>query len=120
MLLPSFILISILLSNLFSFLFKTRCWLLIPCVLSLWVSSMFIQVQNVCESWEKRNFVSQHIVEKIKPHNDNELKLVLCDVPFYLKNNYNDEHVFWTTWDFDAFLKIKLRSKSDNSIIDFS
>ena len=107
MLLPSFILISILLSNLFSFLFKTRFWLLITCVLSLWVSSMFIQVQNVCESWEKRNFVSQHIVEKIKPHNDNELKLVLCDVPFYLKNNYNDEHVFWTTWDFDAFLKLK-------------
>ncbi len=113
MLLPSFILICLLLSNYCSFLFKSRFWLLIPCLLSLWVSSMIIQVQNVCESWEKRNFVSQNIVEKLKTHKEKEPTLVLCDVPYYLKNNYNDEHVFWTTWDFDAFLKIKGAPKNN-------
>ena len=57
--------------------------------------------------------ISQNIVEKLKPHKENEPTLVLCDVPYYLKNNYNDEHVFWTTWDFDAFLKIKGAPKNN-------
>tara|TARA_Y100000385_G_scaffold152540_1_gene158259 strand:- start:98 stop:565 length:468 start_codon:yes stop_codon:yes gene_type:complete len=64
-----------------------------------------VQVKNTCDSWQLRNEVSIEIVEQVESIKEDSSKMILCDVPFYLKNNYNDEHVFWTTWDFKAGIK---------------
>ena len=107
MLLPSFIIICILFSNCLTKIFNSKYWIFVPCILSLWISSMLVQIENTCKSWELRNKVSKEIVAKKDAFSKYDTKYILCDVPYYLKSNYNDEHVFWTSWDFQAFIAYK-------------
>ena len=105
MLLPSFVVYCLFVAQYFHKLLYSRFWYCVPFVLSLWLSSMMVQVKNTCDSWQLRNEVSSEIVKQVESIKEDSSKMILCDVPFYLKNNYNDEHVFWTTWDFKAGIK---------------
>lgn len=105
MLLPSFVVYCLFVSQYFHKILYSKFWHTVPFVLSLWLSSMMVQVKNTCDSWSLRNEVSFEIVKQVKSIKEDSSKIILCNVPFYLKNNYNDEHVFWTTWDFKAGIK---------------
>ena len=105
MLLPSFVVYCLFVTKFFHKILYSKLWFFVPFLISLWISSMLVQVKNTCESWSLRNEVSIEIAKQVKTLPKSPNKKVLCNVPFYLKNNYNDEHVFWTTWDFEAGIK---------------
>ena len=46
---------------------------------------MLVQVKNTCESWSLRNEVSYEIVKQVKSIKEDSSKMILCNVPFYLK-----------------------------------
>lgn len=105
MLLPSFVLISLIAGIFLSFLTQRGYWWISGFILFLWVSSMYIQVQNFNESWRIRKTVLQDCVEKVGVTDLGVNPSVVANVPFFLPTNYNNEHVFWLSWDFSNGLK---------------
>ncbi len=104
MLLPSFLIICLIGSYLFSLLIQKKLWYISAVVLILWTGSMIIQINNFNESWKIRKTMLSDCASSLDNTNLGDDPYVICNVPFYLLNNYNNEHVFWQSWDFSAGL----------------
>lgn len=105
MLLPTFVVFCLLLANGLGYLLQQGYWYIVGLIGFLWISSMFIQVQNFNESWRIRKEILTDNAKKINEINLGENAVVLSNVPFFLTDNYNNDHVFWLSWDFSDGLK---------------
>ena len=65
---------------------------------------MFIQLNNLTESWNIRDEIIKDITIKIKQKTINDDFVLIANVPFFLKDNYNNEIVFFTTWNISDHL----------------
>ena len=106
MMLPSYLLVSILLASVMSKLIRTNWFVAVTGVSILWASSMIVQLNNFCDSWEIREKVLYDCAKKMNETNMGSEPYVLACVPFFTENNYNNEHAFWLSWDFSAGLKL--------------
>tara|TARA_B100001971_G_C18232292_1_gene564707 strand:+ start:247 stop:1935 length:1689 start_codon:yes stop_codon:yes gene_type:complete len=94
LMLPSFILLSILLAWLFEKMVITK-WFFLPVVISvLWVSSMIVQIDGFIESWETRKSIYNDMAMKLNSVELGNDPILIACVPFYNKSNYNNESVF--------------------------
>ena len=106
MMVPSFVSLTIIVSIYLGKINKRR-YLFVPISISLlWIFSMFIQLDNSIKSWKIRQGIVEDILIKIKKTKINNNFILIANVPFFLKDNYNNERVFFTTWNFKAHLKI--------------
>ncbi len=110
LLMPSFILLSIIISVIVNRLLDTRWLGLIMIISFLWVFSMKLQINNFIQSWELREKIFLDISEKMKVYNHNENINIIACVPFFLKSNYNNEEVFFAKEFFSAGLRIYVNS----------
>ena len=67
---------------------------------------MFIQLDNLIKSWEIRNETIEDISTKLNKTKIDDNLILIANVPFFLKDNYNNEIVFFTTWSFEAHLNL--------------
>ena len=67
---------------------------------------MFIQLDNLIKSWEIKNKIIGDISQKIEKIKINDNFILIANVPFFLKDNYNNEIVFFTTWNISAHLNL--------------
>ena len=95
MLVPSFLLLSIIVSYLIRQSLKSR-WIYLSIVVSfLWVSSMIVQIDNFIESWEIRDKIYRDWTGKLNNVDLGPKPYILACVPFFTENNYNNEEVFF-------------------------
>lgn len=106
MLHSSLVLICILLGWAFSKTLHSRLIIITIIITILWTASMIVQLNNFINSWEIRKKVYQDIVVKLNNTDLGEDPFVIANVPYYTKNNYNNEEVFFLTWDFSAGLRM--------------
>jgi hypothetical protein len=106
MMLPAFFLSSILLAWALRKTLDSRKIALTAIVAVLWISSFVIQLDNFTRSWEIRKHVLTDIAEKLNNTELGEKPFVIANVPFFTLNNYNNEEVFFTTWDFSLGLRM--------------
>ena len=104
MMIPSFVSLTMIISIFLSKINKKR-YFVIPVFISLlWIFSMFIQLDNLIKSWEIKDEIIKDIVIKIKKTKIDDNFILIANVPFFLKDNYNNEIVFFTTWNIRAHL----------------
>jgi|TARA_B100000315_G_scaffold60838_1_gene55301 hypothetical protein len=107
MMVPSFISFTIIVSILLSKI-KRKRYFFIPILVSLfWIFSMFIQLDNIVKSWELRDEIVENIKIKIMESKINDNFILIANVPFFLKDNYNNARVFFTLWNFHAHLQLR-------------
>ena len=71
----------------------------------LWTSSMIIQIDKFIDSWQIRKSVLSDCVVQLNNRDLGNEPYLIASVPFFTQNNYNNEHVFWLSWDFYYGLK---------------
>ena len=107
MMLPSFILVSMMLSWILSRAIKTKRGMVIGILISiLWISSMAIQVDNFIKSWDLRKTVLIDCVDKLEKSKIKDGAILIANVPYFTKDNYNNEEVFWLSWSLDSGIKL--------------
>tara|TARA_B100000315_G_C14343786_1_gene480811 strand:+ start:98 stop:601 length:504 start_codon:yes stop_codon:yes gene_type:complete len=67
---------------------------------------MIVQLDNFNKSWELRKTIANDISIKIKAINIDSNSFLIANVPYFLKENYNNERVAFTTWGFRAHLRL--------------
>tara|TARA_B100001964_G_C14231626_1_gene600313 strand:+ start:270 stop:1943 length:1674 start_codon:yes stop_codon:yes gene_type:complete len=106
MMIPSFIMYTVFISWLFNKLLDTY-WFFVPIVISiLWCSSMIIQLDNFIKSWEIRENIAKEITIKLNDADLGNEPILIANMPYFLKSNYNNEEVTFCTWAFDAELQL--------------
>tara|TARA_Y100000310_G_C20695809_1_gene825613 strand:+ start:200 stop:1870 length:1671 start_codon:yes stop_codon:yes gene_type:complete len=106
MMIPTQILVTILISWYLGKILN-RSQIILPIVLLiLWSSSMIIQIEGFIDSWEIRKSVLSDCSEKLNAADLGKNPYLIASVPFFTQNNYNNEHVFWLSWDFSSGLKL--------------
>jgi hypothetical protein len=105
MMLPSFVLISIIISMIINNIISSK-YILIPIFISFtWISSMSIQLSNFVDSWDLRVNIFNDCVNKLNTTEIGPNPFLIACVPFFTDNNYNNEEVFWLSWDFQSGLQ---------------
>lgn len=102
MTLPSFILLTILTSVIFQKMIASKKLVNIFFVIVisfLWLSSLNIQIDNFVKSWNIRKDILNKVSEQTKKVENFTDKILILNAPYYLSNNYNNEPVFFTTWN---------------------
>ncbi|MEE9168067.1 MAG: hypothetical protein V3U24_11500 [Candidatus Neomarinimicrobiota bacterium] len=106
MMVPSLILLSIFLAWGVKKVL-TSVWMVLALLLFiLWPSSMVIQLDNFVESWRTRKEVLSDCVLQLNKTDLGENPYLIACVPFFTQDNYNNEHVFWLSWDFKSGLEM--------------
>ncbi|MCI5054598.1 MAG: hypothetical protein MRY83_00750 [Flavobacteriales bacterium] len=100
MLLPVFILIIITLSHIP--ISKWRGTLAILTI--LWIISFKTQLDHFVKATEIRKTVISDLQKRLDLMELND-EIILVMAPYFLKDNYNNEHVFWLKWDFEYSLE---------------
>ena len=115
MMLPSFVLYAILVSTLFGYLNSSRVKIVFFIMLSfLWIYSTVIQLDNFVYSWQKRDLIAKDISSRLKVNSISKNTVLIANVPFFLNNNFNNEPVFLTTWDFAAHIQYHSQIRIDS------
>jgi len=106
MLLPSFVIVSILISYSFSKLLTKRL-IVVPTIVSiLWISSMIIQVDNFDSAWKLRKIIMYDIKNQLETVTFGDNSILIANVPYFLEKNYNNEPVTYTFRSFRAHLQL--------------
>jgi hypothetical protein len=106
MMMPTHFLGAILLSWYFRKMLNNK-WIISAIFFStLWCASMIIQIDKFIDSWEIRKTVLSDCTEKLNNVELGKEPYLIASVPYFIKNNYNNEHVFWLSWDFSSGLKL--------------
>lgn len=111
MMVPSFILLSIITSIIFQKILNSKKILNIIFVIFislLWISSLNIQIDNYVKSWELRKNTLNNISKKIDNMND---RVLILNAPYHLSKNYNNEPVFFTTWNLQSHVYLLTSKK---------
>jgi hypothetical protein len=115
MMLPSFLLVCILLAWGMGKLIQSRWIVPVITVAILWTSSMMVQVSNFCDSWQIRENVLYDFANEINTADLGIQPHVIACVPYFTENNYNNEHLFWLSWDLSSGLKLYGSEKSSSA-----
>ena len=67
---------------------------------------MIVQLDNFNKSWELREKIAYDISLKIKNKKIDNNFVLIANVPYFLKENYNNERVAFTTWGFKSHLQL--------------
>ena len=67
---------------------------------------MIVQLENFIKSWEIRETITGDLSVKLNSYALGEKPILVANIPYFLKNNYNNEEVTFSTWAFDAHLKL--------------
>ena len=106
MLVCSFITLSILISVILitkkSIFTKFLSFILI----FLYVSSTEIQISNFAKSSKLRNLIVGKISKELSNLDSDREVVLFANVPHHLKKNYNNESVFFTTWNLKSHLEL--------------
>lgn len=114
MMVPSFILLSIITSIIFQKVLKSKKKLNIIFVIFisfLWISSLNIQIDNYVKSWELRRDILNDISKEIEKIDDTTNTVLILNAPYYLLKNYNNEPVFFTTWNLQSHIYLLTTKK---------
>ena len=107
MMVSAFISLTIIIALLISKLLDSKL-IFLPVLLSfLWINSMNIQVQNNIDGWKLKEFIIQDIINKLIDFNITNKTFLVANVPYFLKNNYNNEELFMTKWSFSNHISLK-------------
>ena len=112
MMLPAFVIFAILASYVFSFLLNSRYFMFVFIISFFWIFSTVIQIDNHTRSWKLREVIIYDIIKKINSlqiANIEKNTTLVANVPLFLNKNFNNEPVFFTTWNLSHH--IKYRSK---------
>lgn len=99
MLLPTHLIYSILISMFCLTLLKSRFFIFTYIICVLWFASMEMQIVNSIRSWNEREVRLKQIVGVLNSE-DLTNQYIFVEVPYFLKSNYNNEHVFALNDDF--------------------
>ncbi len=103
---PAFLLSSILLAWALGKALDSWKIVLAAVVAVLWISSFIIQANNFSRAWDIKKHVLTDIAKKLDSTELGKKPFVIANVPFFTLNNYNNEGVFFTTWDFSFGMKM--------------
>jgi len=106
MMLPSFISLSLLISILINNYINKKFFILPFIFTFLWISSMNIQLDNFVKSWEIRNLIAKDISSNIDKAKIKDNFIIVANVPYFLIDNYNNELVTFTIWNFEAHINL--------------
>jgi len=81
---------------------RTKFFVVIPIVLILVVTVFLAQRDAYINSNTLQKEILKDVVEKISRQDGRNNLIVLGNVPWYMKNNFNNEAVFIVSWDFGA------------------
>ena len=93
LMIPTFVLYSILFSMFLNFLIKKKYKVVIYPLILLWILSFNIQLDNFVEAKKIREKVLNDLTNEFNKNNISTINLI-ANVPLFLKNNYNNENVF--------------------------
>ena len=71
----------------------------------LWIASFVVQLDNFAKSWQLRSKIIDDMIIKIKNIKIDDNFLLIANVPYFLDENYNNEKVFFTTWNIKNHMK---------------
>jgi hypothetical protein len=111
MMVPSFILLSIITSVIFQKILNSKKILntiFVIFISLLWIVSLNIQIENYVKSWELRKNILNYISEKIDNADD---RMLILNAPYHLSKNYNNEPVFFTTWNLQSHIYLLTSKK---------
>ncbi len=106
LLLPSFITLCFLISLLINNFLNKKFSFLLVIFFYLWISSMNIQLDNFVKSWELRSFIVKDISNNIKNEKLKKNDVIISNMPYFLNENYNNELVTFTIWNFEAHINL--------------
>jgi hypothetical protein len=106
MLTPAFILISMLLGIFGVKYIIKKQYVFLCAVVFFGIYALDVQLQNFIKSWEIRENIVTDIVKNLKNIDLGENPVLIANIPYFLKNNYNNEEVTFTTWAFEDHLKL--------------
>ena len=67
---------------------------------------MIVQLDNFNKSWELRKKITHDISLKIKNIIMDNNSVLIANVSYFLKENYNNKRVAFTSWNFGAHLQL--------------
>ena len=105
MLLPTHLIYSILISIFCLQLLKSRFFIFTYIIGVLWFASMEMQIVNSIRSWNEREVKLKQLAGVLNGEKPND-NFVFVEVPYFLKSNYNNEHVFALNDDFHGGLDL--------------
>jgi len=105
MLLPTHLIYSIIISIFCLQLLKSRLFIFTYIIGVLWFASMEMQIVNAIRSWNEREVQLKQLAGVLNAEKLND-DYVFVEVPYFLKSNYNNEHVFALNDDFHGGLDL--------------
>ena len=114
MMVPSFILLSIITSVIFQKILNSKKILntiFVIFISFLWISSLNIQIDNYVKSWELREGILNNISKEIEKIDDINSTVLILNAPYHLSKNYNNEPVFFTTWNLQSHIYLLTAKK---------
>jgi hypothetical protein len=114
MMVPSFILLSIITSVIFQKILNSKKILnaiIVIFISLLWISSLNIQIDNYVKSWKLRDNILNNISKEIEKIDDINNTVLILNAPYHLSKNYNNEHVFFTTWNLQSHIYLLTAKK---------
>lgn len=119
MLLPAFLLLSMLISYFLSRSSKSKK-IIFFFIFLLIINSTKIQLDNYVKASNVRNFIIKDLSQKLKSFkfDKNQKYILVANVPPFLKENYNNEEIFYLSWDITN--RVQLLSKTQIYIYPIS
>ena len=122
MLIPSFVCFSIIVA--FCLASSRINKYIVVIIIFLFINTFVIQIDNQIDASKQRERIHKNLLKKVV---NSEIKTddqLVVYVPIFLNNNFNNEEVFYTRWNFEGRLtqyakkKIKVTMLSDRMILD--
>lgn len=114
MMVPSFILLSIITSVIFQKILSSKKILntiIVIFISLLWIGSLNIQIDNYVKSWKLRDNILNNMSKEIEKIVDINNTVLILNAPYHLSKNYNNEHVFFTTWNLRSHIYLLTAKK---------
>lgn len=121
MLAPAFIPFSLLFSYIIYIILHKRFFYISILLIYMIVHSMNLQTNNNIEAWNTKKFIIKDIKKNLKTKNilDNKNNIIIANVPYFAKNNYNNQGIFMTKWSLNSTFKLFEINESNAYTINY-
>ncbi|MDA7637347.1 hypothetical protein N8691_01600 [Candidatus Pelagibacter sp.] len=109
MMVPAFFSITFIVSYLFMYFNFNRFFLII--FVFLVINSTYSQINNYAEATRIKNDLVIKLTYYIKKNNLDNEDTVIINSPLFVKNNYNNEEIVFTTWDLRDIILYKTNKR---------
>ena len=110
MLVPAFFSMTFIITYTLIF-FKVHKWFLIIFIFLI-INSTYIQINNYAEATKIKKNLIKKLVTNVKKNDIKKDDIILVNSPLFVKNNYNNEEIVFTTWD----LKFTILNKTKKNL----